>query len=142
MGEKSKQTPGTLERIKQTFRKQSTLAGSGLEILSESPPRAEVRRSLTVSGPIARKKMSRRSSQADEVVTSPNRRSTFYEFEDVTRPVCHPADFAPLELQGKTMNQVLRMLKAVSVSRKYVDSDGNLNKCGCHCVSTLIDIAF
>lgn len=118
MGEKSKQTPGTLERIKQTFRKQSTLGGSGLEMLSESPPsRAEVRRSLTVSGPIARRKTSRRGSQADEIVISPSRRSMFYEFEDITRPVCHPADFAPLELQGKTMNEVLKMLKPVSVSR-------------------------
>lgn len=131
MGEKSKQMPGTLERIKQTFRKQSTLVNSGLEILSESPPsRAEVRRSLTVSGPIARRKMSRRSSQADEVVTSPNRRATFYEFEDVTRPVCHPADFAPLELQGKTMNQVLKMLKAVSVFRNVWTMSGILKNMG------------
>lgn len=116
MGEKSKQASGTLEKIKQTFRKQGSTASTSTsgELLSESPPsRNEVRRSLTVSGPVARRRWSKRSSQSDEILMSPNRRATFYEFEDVTRPVCHPADFTPLHLQGKTMDQVLKMLKPV-----------------------------
>ena len=118
MVEKTRQVPGTLEKIKQTFRKPSTISSSGGELFSESPPsRAEVRRSLTVSGPIARKRWSKRSSQSEETMMSPNRRSTFYEFEDVTRPVCHPADFTPLDLQGKTMDQVLKLLKPVSYKR-------------------------
>lgn len=117
MGEKNKQVPGALEKFKQTFRKQGSISSCG-ESLSESPPNrgVEVRRSLTVSGVIPRKRWSRRSSQSDDSLMSPNRRATFYEFEDVTRPVSHPAEFSPLDLQGKTMEQVLKLLKPVSIN--------------------------
>ena len=113
MVEKNKQIPGALEKFKQTFRKQGSISGG--ESLSESPPNrgGEVRRSLTISGVIPRKRSSRRGSQTDESLMSPSRRATFYEFEDVTRPVSRPADFTPLDLQGKTMEQVLKLLKPV-----------------------------
>lgn len=117
MVEKTKQMPGALEKIKQTFRKQGSLGGSGMEIFPESPPGrgVEVRRSLTMSGVVPRRRWSKRSSQSDETLMSPNRRTTFYEHDDVTRPVCHPAEFAPLDLQGKSMDQVLKLLKPVSI---------------------------
>lgn len=135
MVEKSKQIPGALGKFKQTFRKQS----SGEESFSESYSNrgAEVRRSLTMSGPLVRRRLSKRSSLTEEGLLSPTRRATFYEHEDVTRPVCHPADFAPLELQGKKMNQVLKLLKAVSqymyrVRESCIGSTSHFSKCSLH----------
>jgi hypothetical protein len=114
MHEKSKQMPGALEKFKQTFRKQGSLSG-GEELPLESSSRGvEVRRSLTISGPPIRRRSSKRSSLTEETLLSPSRRATFYEHEDVTRPVSRPADFAPLDLQGKKMDQVLKLLKPVS----------------------------
>ena len=115
MHEKSKQMPGALEKFKQSFRKQGSLSGGGEELPLESPGRGvEVRRSLTISGPLTRKRSSKRNSLTEEILLSPSRRATFYEHEDVTRPVSRPADFAPLDLQGKKMDQVLKLLKPVS----------------------------
>ena len=116
MVEKSKQMPGALEKFKQTFRKQSSITSGDDELSSESCSSrgVEVRRSLTMSGPLTRRRSSKRSSLTEEALLSPSRRATFYEHEDVTRPVSHPADFAPLELQGKKMDQVLKLLKPVS----------------------------
>lgn len=116
MLEKSKQMPGALEKFKQTFRKQGSLTSGGeeLPLESSSSRRIEVRRSLTISGPPTRRRLSKRSSVTEEALLSPTRRATFYEHEDVTRPVSRPADFAPLDLQGKKMDQVLKLLKPVS----------------------------
>lgn len=123
MVEKNKQVPGTLDRIKQTFRKHGSITSDGGELISESPPRrgGEVHRSSTISGPIAPRRRSKRSSQTDETLLSPNRRATFYEYGDVTWPVSHPADFTPLDLQGKRMDQVLKLLKPVSylITKKW-----------------------
>ena len=116
MLEKSKQMPGALEKFKQTFRKQGSISSGGEELpLDSSSSRGvEVRRSLTISGPPTRRRLSKRSSLTEETLLSPSRRATFYEHEDVTRPVSRPADFAPLDLQGKKMDKVLKLLKPVS----------------------------
>ena len=110
--------PGALGKIKQSFRKQGSLSSGGEELHepleSSSNRRVEVRRSLTISGPHTRRRSSKRSSLTEETLLSPSRRATFYEHEDVTRPVSRPADFAPLHLQGKKMDQVLKLLKPVS----------------------------
>ena len=114
MVEKNKQVPGALEKFKQSFRKQGSIGGEELSSESSSSRGVEVRRSLTISGPLTRRRSSKRSSLTEEALLSPNRRATFYEHDDVTRPVSHPADFAPLELQGKKTDQVLKLLKPVS----------------------------